>query len=88
MHLAAPHHTQVHERICPVKPSYEPGMKVTYDDTSQRVVVAFRGRITVLPGTYDTEDKGIKAGEAHCRSHGWNPLDHGKPKKSHFKSLF
>ncbi len=31
-----------------LKPEYETGMKVVYDPHSKRVVVSFRGRITVL----------------------------------------
>ncbi len=61
-------------------------MKVTYDPTSQRVVVAFRGRITVLPGSYDTETKGIAAGETHCRGQGWKLQDHDKQKKSYLNT--
>ena len=78
--------SQGHERIHPVKPSYESGMKITYDPTSQRVVVAFRGRIKVLPDSYDTEDSGIKAGEMHCLQLGWNPQDQTKQKNTLFKS--
>jgi hypothetical protein len=63
-------------------------MKIKYDSTSRRVVVAFRGRITVLPETYDSEEKGIKAGEAHCAQRGWKPQDHIKKKNPHLKSWF
>lgn len=59
-----------------MKRSYEPGMKISYDPSSKRVVVAFRGRITVLPDTFDSEALGTEAGEFHCRSHGWSPADH------------
>jgi hypothetical protein len=79
---------QVRERIHPVNPTYEPGMKITYDQTSKRVVVAFRGRITVLPETYETDVEGLKAGEKFCRKQGWNPAEQGKPKKTFFKSWF
>jgi len=78
--------SHVHERIQPVKPTYEPGMKVSYDPTTHRVVVAFRGRITVIPGTYDSELRGIAAGEAHCRGQGWKPRDESQQKKSRFNS--
>lgn len=54
---------------------YETGMKVTYDKLSRRVVIAFRGRITVLPGLFDNETAGIAEGEAYCRRHGWSPLE-------------
>jgi hypothetical protein len=88
MQTSARTSSPIHERILPVKPNYEPGMKIQYDPTSQRVIVAFRGKITVLPDTYDSEEKGIKAGEAHCHRHGWKPQDHGKTKKAYFKSWF
>lgn len=58
-----------------MKRSYEPGMKVSYDSDSKRVVVAFRSRITVVPGTFETEAEGIAAGEFYCRTHGWRPSD-------------
>lgn len=50
-------------------------MKVSYDPRSRRVVVAFRGRIVVLPEHADDETKAIAAGEAYCREHGWSPSD-------------
>jgi hypothetical protein len=56
-----------------VKPEYESGMKIAYDDTSKRVVVAFRGRINVLPEACATHDEGVAAGERFCRNHGWIP---------------
>ncbi len=58
-----------------MKPTYEPGMKVTYEPRSKRVVVAFRGRITVLPDPCETEAQAVAAGEAYCRRAGWNPAD-------------
>jgi hypothetical protein len=64
-----------------MKPTYEAGMKITYDATSKRVVVAFRGRISVLPGNYESETDGIKAGELYCRQHGWVPSDPSGKKK-------
>lgn len=62
--------------------SYEPGMKITYDPISQRVVVAFRGRIVVLPETYENEPSARAAAEAHCRRLGWVPLDKNKRARS------
>lgn len=56
-----------------MKRTYEPGMKVSYDPTSKRVIVAFRGRITVLPGTYESETLAVEGAEAHCRLLGWKP---------------
>lgn len=55
------------------KPEYETGMKVFYDPLSNRVVVSFRGRITVLPDVYENEADALKAGERHCRQNGWIP---------------
>lgn len=48
-------------------------MKVNYDPESKRVIVAFRGRITVLPDPVDGEAAALKVGEAYCREHGWTP---------------
>ncbi len=55
------------------KPEYETGMKIVYDAATRRVVVSFRARVSVLPGTHDTESEAVKAGEAYCRQHGWKP---------------
>ena len=52
---------------------YEMGMKVFYDPLSLRVVVSFRGRITVLPEVFEAEADAIAAAEQHCRGQGWNP---------------
>lgn len=68
--------------------TYEPGMKIKYDPRSKRVVVAFRGRITVLPGEHDTEALGIAAGEAHCRTHGWDPSPNQHAGHRRVRSLF
>jgi hypothetical protein len=51
---------------------YEPGMRVSYDAASKLVTVTFRGRVLTLKGEYETEREGIKAGEDHCRRHGWS----------------
>jgi hypothetical protein len=71
-----------------VKGNYEPGMKIKYDPTAKRVVVAFRGRITVLPESYDTELEGISAAEFHCRQRGWNPSEQGPTTRKTLTSLF
>jgi hypothetical protein len=52
---------------------YETGMKVTYEPRSQTVIVAFRGRLQVLPGRYPSESEGLTAGESFCRVRGWRP---------------
>ena len=57
------------------KSEYEAGMKVFYDPLSNRVVVSFRGRITVLPDAYENETEAVAAGERHCRQNGWIPQD-------------
>lgn len=69
----------VRKGTCVVKSAYEPGMKLSYDETTKRVVVAFRGRIAVLPDTYENEERAIAAGELHCRRLGWNPEVREKP---------
>jgi len=63
-------------------------MQITYDPSSQRAVVAFRGRITVLPETFETETLAISAGELHCRSHGWRPTDHATVHTKSLRTLF
>jgi hypothetical protein len=52
---------------------YENGMQVTYEPRSQTVIVAFRGRLQVLPGRYVSESDGLAAGESFCRLQGWHP---------------
>ena len=86
MHASQQPRAQIYERIRPVKSNYEPGMKISYYATSRRLVIAFRGRITVLPEIYEHEDAAIKAGEAHCRQLGWNPEEQGKPKRVFLRS--
>jgi hypothetical protein len=56
-----------------MKTPYEPGMKVSYDAVSHKVTVAFRGRVTILPGQFETQDQADWAGENYCRHHGWHP---------------
>jgi len=70
-----------------MKNVYEPGMKITYDPVSRRVVVSFRGRITVLPVFCRTEAEAIVAGEAHCRTQGWVPTTQSG-KANAFRSLW
>ncbi len=53
--------------------NYEPGMKIVYDAPSKRVVVSFRGRITVLPEPCDTVAEATAAGERFCSLQGWSP---------------
>ena len=84
MHASSRTDLTVQARLCPVKKAYEAGMKISYAAKTQRVIVAFRGRITVLPDTYESEEKGISAGENHCRCLGWNPNEHGKKMRSLF----
>jgi hypothetical protein len=69
-----------------MKQTYETGMKVAYDAASKRVVVSFRARISVLPGTYESEAAGVEAGESFCRKHGWRPSAPTRP-KTPFQSL-
>jgi hypothetical protein len=53
---------------------YETGMKITFEPRSQTAIVSFRGRLTVLPGRFATEDAAVAAGETFCRQHGWRPV--------------
>ncbi len=54
------------------KKNYETGMKITYDQKAKTAMVAFRGRVTVLPGPYTTEGEAVNAGEKHCKANGWD----------------
>jgi len=88
MHLPTQPATPVHTKTKPVKRAYEPGMKVTYDPSSKRVIVAFRGRITVLQEAFETEAQGVAGGELHCRALGWTPNEAAATEKSRFRALF
>jgi hypothetical protein len=46
-------------------------MKITYERESRRVIVSFRGRLTVLPDLYSTREEAVSAGESYCRRQGW-----------------
>lgn len=70
-----------------MKPAYEPGMKIAYDPVSHRIVVSFRGRITVLPDTANTQDEATSVGEKFCRQHGWKPED-VRPRGVKIRSLW
>jgi hypothetical protein len=52
---------------------YEPGMRITYDERSKRVIVAFRGQLLTLPREFENEREATLAGEDYCREHGWVP---------------
>ena len=56
-----------------LKRLYEAGMRITFEPRSGSVVVRFRGRVTVLPGVFGSEDQAVDAGETFCRQHGWRP---------------
>jgi hypothetical protein len=51
--------------------AYEPGMSVQYDFITKKVTVHFRGQRVELPGTYESREEGIRAGEEYCRQLGW-----------------
>lgn len=69
------------------KAVYEPGMKITYDPVSKRVLVAFRGRISVLPDAVESEADAVSAGESYCVRHGWNPAEKAR-RNMNFRSLW
>jgi hypothetical protein len=54
---------------------YEPGMKINFDPVSGRVVVSFRGRISVLPEKCGSEAEGKALGESFCQRQGWDPTE-------------
>ena len=51
--------------------NYETGMRITFDPRAKSVAVAFRGRVTVLAGPFDSETAAVAAGEAFCVKQGW-----------------
>ncbi len=50
---------------------YEAGMRVTFDDKTGVVAIAFRGQLKTLAGPFLTKEAGIRAGEDDCRRRGW-----------------
>lgn len=42
---------------------YETGSKITYEPRSKTVIVNFRGRVTALPGPFDTESAAMNTAE-------------------------
>ncbi|WP_153203075.1 hypothetical protein [Niveispirillum sp. SYP-B3756] len=50
---------------------YEENMSVQYDESTKSVTVHFRGEKQVLPGRYESQEAGKRAGEAYCRRQGW-----------------
>jgi hypothetical protein len=50
---------------------YEHNMFISYDGVSRTVTVYFRGKRTVLSGTYSTWEAGMRAGKEFCRFQGW-----------------
>lgn len=50
---------------------YEPTMDISYEGVSKTVTVFFRGKKTILPGPYPTQEAGRRAGEDFCRRQGW-----------------
>jgi hypothetical protein len=52
------------------KPTYEAGMRISYDIRSLEVTVAFRGRIIMI-GVSANEHDAVNAGESHCQRLGW-----------------
>jgi len=51
--------------------SYEPDMSVIYDAVTKKVTVSFRGDLFILDGPFAAQNEGRKAGEALCRTKGW-----------------
>jgi hypothetical protein len=56
--------------------AYEPGMTIIFDVISKSALVSFRGRITNLPGPFESKEAAVVAGEALCRDLGWNEIVH------------
>ena len=55
----------------PMTKVYEPGMRITFDPGAKTALVAFRGRLTTLPGRYADQNAAVQAGEDYCRHRGW-----------------
>jgi hypothetical protein len=55
-----------------VPKNYEAGMRISFDAKTKNVSVAFRGKLTILPGPFPAEKEAIRAGEDFCRKHGWS----------------
>ena len=53
--------------------TYEPGMRISLDPHTHKVMVAFRGRTVELPWRCDTREQAAHAGEAYCWQRGWRP---------------
>ncbi|MGV1794354.1 MULTISPECIES: hypothetical protein [unclassified Rhizobium] len=51
--------------------NYEDGMTVFYDPVSKTVIVAFRGKTTILKGPFESLRAGVAAGEDLCAELGW-----------------
>ncbi len=54
---------------------YEEGMTVFYDPVTKAVVVAFRGKTTILKGPFPDSRSGLAAGERLCKEYGWQAED-------------
>lgn len=52
--------------------AYEANMAILFDVVTKSVFVAFRGEFVTLPGPFFDRKTAIAAGEAYCKSLGWN----------------
>jgi hypothetical protein len=55
-----------------IKPNYEVGMSITFDERSRCVTIAFRGKTKTFT-TQLPREGAIRAGEEYCRARGWEP---------------
>jgi hypothetical protein len=44
---------------------------IGYDHITKTVIIHFRGKRIDLPGSYRTQEEGMKAGKAFCRGRRW-----------------
>ena len=54
--------------------AYEEGMAIFYDAAARSILVRFRQKFTILPGPFIDRQAGVIAGQAYCKSMGWQDL--------------
>jgi hypothetical protein len=52
--------------------AYEANMTILFDVVTKSIVVGFRDELVTLPGPFLDRKTAIAAGEAYCKSLGWN----------------
>jgi hypothetical protein len=60
------------DRYRGIRPSYEAGMSITFDERTRCVTITFRGKTKTFT-TQLPREGGIRAGEEYCKAMGWDP---------------